>query len=160
MMLLSSLLALYLRLIGRRGAVLGLVGTLLLGVGLCLQLKTGAIFLAILPLLAAEAPALINDMLSSPSMAFGHGSIVCSLLGSAIIRRRAYPVWSGVLFILLGLCVPLQVVCSAGFASTIMASITYVILGSAFGAVGMRLLAGKPVVRADMNIGGHVAPGV
>lgn len=163
-LLLIGLPGLYLPLAGRRGDVLGLVGTLLLGLGQCLEIGSSVFFIAIMPLLATKAPSLIPDTLVSPLMVFGLGSVLCFLLGplllgSALIRTRAYPVWIGVLFIMLGLCIPLEIIFSRGFASTIMTALTHVIFALALGSIGVRLLK-QDRVRSEVDLRSYVVPSV
>jgi hypothetical protein len=155
-LLLLGLLGLYLRQVGHRGDVLALIGSIVLALGQCLEMGTAAFFIAIMPLLANKAAAIIPDAFSSSLVAFGLGAVLCDflgplLLGIALLRTRVFPRLVGVLFIVVAACIPLEIVFSSGFASTLSAAFTHTIAAIAFAWVGVLLTRQQQAVRADLS---------
>lgn len=145
--------ALYLRQAGGRGELLGLIGVFLVALSGLLGMAMTAYFVSILPLLAAQAPNLINAGYETSLAFFGLGATALSiigpvLLGMAVIRAKVFPSWVGLLLMVAGVLslstvFPGALLTIIGLVGTISAAIAY-------GWIGMILTQQQNVAGAEV----------
>lgn len=152
-LILMGLPALYLRQAGGRGELLGLIGVFLVALSGLLGMAMTAYFVSILPLLAAQAPNLINAGYETSLAFFGLGATALSiigpvLLGMAVIRAKVFPSWVGLLLMVAGVLslstvFPGALLTIIGLVGTISAAIAY-------GWIGMILTQQQNVAGAEV----------
>jgi hypothetical protein len=152
-LVLMGLPALYLRQAGGRGGLLGLIGVFLMALGGFLGMATTGYVVSILPLLAAQAPNLINAGYETRLALFGLGAIALSiigplLLGIAVIRAKVFPWLVGLLLMVAGV-LSLSTVFS-GLLFTLIFLVATVSAALAYGWVGTILIQQRDVAGAEV----------
>jgi hypothetical protein len=153
-LVLMGLPALYLPQAGRRGGLLGLIGVFLVALSGFLGMATTGYFISILPLLAAQAPDLINAGYETSLALFGIGATALGLigpvvLGIAVIRAKVFPSLVGILLMVSGVLSPVTVF--SGVLFTLIGVVGIVSAAIAYGWVGMILTKRQNVAEAEAS---------
>jgi hypothetical protein len=153
-LLLMGLPALYLRQAGGRGGVLGFIGVLLMVLGSFLQVAIAGYFVFILPVLAAQAPQLIDAGFEAgfEIIPLSWGVLLTIgpiLLGIAVIRAKVFPPFVGILLLVVGILSPSTVVFS-GLLATLVGLVSTVSAAIAYSWVGTTLVRQQHVAGAEV----------
>ncbi len=160
-LLLLGLPALYLRQVGERGGVVGLIGVFLVALGSFLGMATTAYCVSIAPLLAAKAPNLINAGYETSLAVFGISATVLGiigplLLGIAVIRAKVFPLLVGLLLMVAGVLSPVTTF-SGGALFALIGQVGIVSAAIAYGRVGMSLTKQQNISEAKLPSSGQPA---
>ena len=160
-LLLLGFPALYLRQVGERGGVVGLIGVFLVALGSFLGMATTAYCVSIAPLLAAKAPNLINAGYETSLAVFGISATVLGiigplLLGIAVIRAKVFPLLVGLLLMVAGVLSPVTTF-SGGALFALIGQVGIVSAAIAYGRVGMSLTKQQNISEAKLPSSGQPA---
>ncbi|MBS4201199.1 hypothetical protein KHA93_16295 [Bacillus sp. FJAT-49732] len=147
-LLLIGLPAMYLRLSGERGGKMGLIGLFLYLVGIFLKMATIAFFVSVIPILAKQAPEVIDPIYDSNFAIFPLGGMLLCLigfilLGSAVIRAKVYPTFVGVMIIVSALLDIAQIAFQDGTSFAIVNLLFAISIALALASVGKSLASGQ-----------------